>query len=336
MDSFLKQFYGIILIVVFLIFRPVSYDELVIHQYQVEQTYLRKFPEDLLINGGDQSKFGPGARAKSDARAQMKMKKGGKKLTSRGRVVDTIQLGFQGSFNSGPKIPNSRLFSNCPKEGPFPLEKDDDGYCIRPKNKQKFVRATHKHKIAKFTTPENENLPVQELSQALQKETISLETDVTKRQINEKSKHAPLFTNPDGSLIATKPEFRDSQVYYLEKPAPEKYYSEAILIGKGQEPKDVQVIVNDKTRECLVLQSKKLWNPQLREMEEFTGRDYIGPRVLSENQYKKFKRYGIIGKDDKDFSNAKHGMTATEFVKNRSDKPDSFDYGDQCSSEDYY
>ena len=60
-------------------------------------------------------------------------------------------------------------------------------------------------------------------------------------------------------------------------------------------------------------------------MEDTPARNYIGPRKLSDNQYEKFKRYGIIGSDGEDFSDAKHEMRAKELMDIRSNKKDSFD-----------
>ena len=66
-------------------------------------------------------------------------------------------------------------------------------------------------------------------------------------------------------------------------------------------------------------------------MEESPILDYVGPRRLSINQYEKFKRYGIIGSDGKDISQAHHGMRAKELIKIRSNQRDPFGNSDICS-----
>lgn len=71
-----------------------------------------------------------------------------------------------------------------------------DGYCVNSKG-MKFVRVEHKHKVAKFETPENPNDPVQEASEVTGTETTTLTTDIRKRQVHDKSKHKGLFENPD-------------------------------------------------------------------------------------------------------------------------------------------
>ena len=81
-----------------------------------------------------------------------------------------------------------------------------------------------------------------------------------------------------------------------------------MLLGEGSEPKDVVCVIDDKTRNCLVLEKTQRWNSETKSMEESPILDYVGPRRLSINQYEKFKRYGIIGFDGKDITQANHSM----------------------------
>jgi hypothetical protein len=190
----------------------------------------------------------------------------------------------------------------CPQDdqGKY-FKMDQDGYCVNERGK-KFVRVKHEHKQAKFETPENKNDPIQEASEVTGSETTTLITDIRKRQIHSKAKHKSLFENPDGSSIDTYNEFRDSQVRFLEDKSDSKYVSDCMLLEKHSEPKDCVCVVDDKTRECLVLEKTQRWNSETKSMEESTILDYVGPHVLTKNQYKKFKRYGIIGSDRKDIS----------------------------------
>jgi len=68
----------------------------------------------------------------------------------------------------------------------------------------------------------------------------------------------------------------------------------------------------------MVLEKVKRWNPDVGAMEESPILNYVGPRDFSKNRYKKLRRYGIVGSDGKDISQARHGMTAKEFMEIRS------------------
>ena len=205
---------------------------------------------------------------------------------------------------------------------------EKDGYCGNSQGK-KFVRVEHEHKQAKFETPENQNDPVQEASKVIRTETIPLTTDIRKRQVYAKAKHKSLFEKPDGSPIDTYTELRDSQVGYLKDENDSKY--DCILVGEGSEPKDAVCVIDDKTQHCLVFKKTQRWNPETKSMEESPILDYVGLRKLSKTQYEKFKRYGIIGSDGKDISQARHGMQAKDLMEIWSNQIDLFGDGDQCS-----
>lgn len=147
----------------------------------------------------------------------------------------------------------------CPPDDPGKhLKMDQDGYCVNERGK--FVRVEHEHKQAKFETPENINDPVQEANKVTGTETITLTTDIRKRQIHAKSKHKGLFENLDGLSIDTYTEFKDSQVRFLKDKSDSKYISDCMLLGEGSEPKDAACVINDKTRDCLVLEKTQRWD----------------------------------------------------------------------------
>ena len=82
----------------------------------------------------------------------------------------------------------------------------------------------------------------------------------------------------------------------------------------------------------MVLLKTQWWNPDTKSMEESPILDYVGPRQLRQNNYEKFKRYGIIGSDGKDISQARHGMKAKDLIEIRSNQTNPFGGdGDQCS-----
>lgn len=210
------------------------------------------------------------------------------------------------------------------------LKMDQDSYCVNERGK-KFVRVEHEHKQGKFETPENQNDPVQEASEVTGTETTTLTTDIRKRQVHAKSKHKGLFENPDGSSIDTYTEFKDSQVRFLKDKSDSKYVSDCILLGEGSESKDAACVIDEKTQDCLVLEKTQRWNSETKSMEESPILDYVGPRRFSINQYEKFKRYGIIGFDGKDISQAQHGIRAKELMEIRSNQIDPFGDSDTCS-----
>jgi len=133
-------------------------------------------------------------------------------------------------------------------------------------------------------------------------------------------------------MVETSNEFRDSQVRFLTDGSDSKYVSDGILIGKGSEPIDVVCVIDDKTGDFMVLKKTQRWNPETKSMEESPILEYVVPRRLSKNNYQeKFKRYGIIGHDGKDISQARHGMRAKEFIEIWSNQIDPFGDSDQCS-----
>ena len=116
----------------------------------------------------------------------------------------------------------------------------------------KFVRAEQSYKQAKFQTPKNPKDEVQKTSDVIGTET-KVKIDLRKRQLNKKYKHRGYFKNPDGSDIVTPDEFRDSQVRYLKESKNNKYISDAILLGKGSNPKDVEGIFDDITQHVVII-----------------------------------------------------------------------------------
>jgi hypothetical protein len=289
----------------------------------------------LDLSGGDQTKFGPGARARADARANSGLSRTGQTTLSGSSIFAKAftpdHIYCNNYHNAGNKLSCLQAYNhNCPpgnQGGSIKL--DEDGYCIGERGK-KFVRVEHEHKIAKFETPESPNDPVQDASEVIGTEKISLTTDIRKRQIHSKSKHKYLFENSDGSTVQTYNEFRDSLVEFLKDTSDSKYVSDCILIGEGSEPKDALCVIDDKTRYCLVLEKTQGWNLETKSMEESPILEYVGPRELSKNNYQKFKPYGIIGSDGKDVSQARHGMQAKDLMEIRSNRIDPIADSGQC------
>lgn len=282
------------------------------------------------IRGGDLGKSGPGPRANAGVRKTGQTALSGSSIFVKAYTPHNIYCDhYHKDVN---KLSCRQAHKNtCPPDdqGKY-LKMDQDGYCVNERGK-KFVRVEHEHKQAKFETPENKNDPVQEASEVTGTETTTLTTDIRKRQVHAKSKHKVLFENSDGSPIDTYTEFKDSQVRFLEDKSDSKYVSDCMLLGEGSEPKDAACVIDDKTRDCLVLEKTQRWNSETKSMEESPILDYVGPRKLSINQYEKFKRYGIIGFDGKDISQAKHGMRAKELMEIRSNQIDPFGDSDTCS-----
>jgi len=146
------------------------------------QTVLEKV---LGLSGGDQNKFGPGARAKADAWANSSVSKMGMgKTSSSGSTIfaesfTPSHIYCNNYHNARNKLSCPQAYNhNCPpgnQGGSIKL--DDNGYCIG-KGGNKFVRVEHEHKKAKFVTPENQNDPVQDVSEVIGTEKIRLTTDV--------------------------------------------------------------------------------------------------------------------------------------------------------------
>lgn len=290
-----------------------------------------------LSRGGDfQPKFGPGARAMNDARTYVNSKKGDQTVSNGASAYAdafTPSNTHSDRYHKNNNLPfcHQAHTNICPSDDQGKsLKLDLDGYCVNQKGK-KFVRIEHEHQRAKFKTPANQNDPVQEANEAIGTEKSKLTTDIGKRQIFKKWKHRPLFENLDGSPIETYNEFRDSQVKFLENDKESKYVSDCMLLGQNAEPKDAVCVVDDQTQQCLVLGKTKQLNSETKAMEESPILEYIGPRTLSNNQYERFKRYGIIGSDGEDISSAKHGMRAEELIKIRSNKIDPLGDSDTCS-----
>ena len=59
--------------------------------------------------------------------------------------------------------------------------------------------------------------------------------------------------------------------------------------------------------------------------------DYVGPRKLTPNQYKNFRRHGVIDNDNKDISVARHGMRAEELTQARANQLSSSTESKTCS-----
>ena len=196
---------------------------------------------------------------------------------------------------------------------------------------KKFVRVEHEQREAKYTTPENENSPVQYVSEVIRTKTIKLATDIKKRQIHAKYKHKNLFRNPDGPNVETFTKFRDSQVNFLKNKDNNTYVSDCILLDKNIAPKNVVYVVNDITRNFIILERTKSWNHETQYMETSPVLDFIGPRRLNENQYEKFQRQGIVGSDNRYISKVKHGMRAKEFIKILLNQANLFEDNNTCS-----
>jgi len=284
----------------------------------------------LRIRSADFDKSGPGARANTGVRKTGQTASSGSSIFVKAYTPQHI---YCNHYHKDGNIPYYRQAHKniCPPDdqGKY-LKKDQDGYCVNERGK-KFVRVEHQHKQGKFETPENQNDPVQEASEVTGTETTTLTTDIRKRQVHAKSKHRGLFENPDGSSIDTCTEFKDSQVRFLKDKSDSKYVSDCILLGEGLKPKDAACVIADKTQDCLVLEKTQRWNSETKSMEELPILDCVGPRRLSINQYEKFKRYGIIGSDGKNISQAQHGMRAKELMEIRSNQIDSFGDSATCS-----
>ena len=66
------------------------------------------------------------------------------------------------------------------------------------------------------------------------------------------------------------------------------------------------------------MEKAQRWNPEIGAMEESPILNYVGPRHFNDDRYEKLRRYGIVGLDAKDISQARHGMTAKELMEIRS------------------
>lgn len=151
-----------------------------------------------------------------------------------------------------------------------------------------------------FETPESLDT-VPKLSDAKKVGQIEQEVQIRQKQLNKKYKHRPLFKNPDGSKIESRPQFLKSQVDHLQNP--NNYYSKGVLISKDDNPVDCGLIINDETRHVIIV--------------KLDG-DYVAPRQLRTNQYNNFKRHGVIGSDPEkfpDISFIKHGMNAKTLLE---------------------
>lgn len=357
MNFYSKQMCGIIFIILFLIGKPIAYDELVERQWN-QANHIQSYKTTLSVSnssiknqqmlsvcnghqnyllnlkvcGGDQvSKTGPGARAKADARANAGLRKknsAGSNFFADGYVPQQIYCNYNRDRLSCPRAHRN---TDCPLDGSgrpnSRLPMDEDGYCIA-KNGKKFVQIQHEHNKIKFETPTNLKSPPQDPMDLIGPEKISLKTDIRKRQINQKYKHKGEFKNSDGS--ATIPEFRDEQIEFLKKDTDTKYASDCILLGNGSDPKDAVCVFDGK--DCVVLEKRKVWDPETRSMTESPILEYIGPRSLRKNQYDNYRRYGVIGFDGQDITQARHGMTAEELMEIRSSQTNPFDSHAQCPS----
>lgn len=70
-----------------------------------------------------------------------------------------------------------------------------------------------------------------------------------KKQVYKKYKHRGEFTNPDGSPIKSKSEFRDAQVRLVQNP--DTYVSKAIHISKDHDPQECYLFIDDATRQIV-------------------------------------------------------------------------------------
>lgn len=129
--------------------------------------------------------------------------------------------------------------------------------------------------------------------------------------------------------------FKDSQVknknYTLEDAEASKYVADCILLEKGSDPKDAECVFNYKTGDCIVFAERQEYNRETRSWEESPVLEYVGPRSLNNPKYNnKFQRYGIVGSDGKDISQAQHGMTAKELIEIRANQEKLAGESDQC------
>ena len=119
----------------------------------------------LDLSGGDQSKFGPGARAKFDAKANGGVRRMGQTASSSSSIFTesyTSQHYYCNYHSDGSKLSCHRAHqnnNNCPQgnQGKS-LQMDKDGYCIDSRGK-KFVRVDHEHKQAFCNLTKRSSIP---------------------------------------------------------------------------------------------------------------------------------------------------------------------------------
>jgi hypothetical protein len=141
-----------------------------------------------------------------------------------------------------------------------------------------------------FETPYILTDRVQDVSEA--KRIGKFEKDVifTKKQTYRKYKHCFEYSNPYGSTISNKKEFREAQIRLVQYS--NTYVSKAIHISKDHDPRNCYVFINDQMRQ--VVQA----NPD----GDFLN--YVSIHTFSKVEYGRFKRYRVIGHQKLDTTSA--------------------------------
>lgn len=158
-------------------------------------------------------------------------------------------------------------------------------------------------KEVQFETSNNLTDRVQDVSEAKQIGKFKKDVKFTKKQIYKKYKHRFEYSNPDGSPISNKKEFRDAQIRLVQDP--NSYVSKAIHISKDHDPRSCYLFINDSTKQVVQV------NP------DGDSLNYVSTRTFSKVEYDRFKRHGVIGEDWdrlKDVSFMRHGMTTQDVI----------------------
>lgn len=252
--------------------------------------------EDTLnrIRAGDLGKSGPGPRAKADARAAAN-----KRSTNAGKSGTGL---FVNSFTPNPI---RHRFTGRLQE-PLQGQNRPD----RSKSQISDVTIQVETEEVRFETPENLSDRVQDVNEAKRIGKLKKDMNFTKKQIYRKYKHRFEYSNPDGSPIANKREFRQAQIRLVQNS--DTYVSKAIHISKDHDPQDCYLFIDDVTRQ--VVQA----NPNGDSL------NYLSTRTFSKTEYEQFKRHGVIGEDWdrlKDVSFMRHGMSARDVINHMNNNP---------------
>ena len=265
----------------------------------------------LSIRGGALGKSGPGARAKADASRNFKAKNSGSILIpgANGFVLQNIYCRYH--ENAPLSCQNQANVNNRPFNGNHDLgvesnasnsqAQDYPTYKEKEKSGLKYYNTTVDLDHIQYETPSDPSNKVQEINDAKKIGRVKREIQLRKRQIDKKYKHKSEFKNSDGTKITSRPQFLQSQIEHLT--SPDSYYTKGILLSEHHDPIDCGLIINDKTRQAIVVKEDG---------------DYVGPRSLRINQYERFKRYGVIGSDSKRFEDVsfiQHGMNAKDVME---------------------
>jgi len=173
----------------------------------------------------------------------------------------------------------------------------------RSKSQMSDVTIKVETEEVQFETPENLSDKVQDVSEVKRIGKLKKDMNFTKKQTYKKYKHRFEYSNPDGSPIANKKEFREAQIRLVQDS--DTYVSKAIHISKDHNPQDCYLFINDATRQ--VVQA----NP------DGDSLNYVSTRTFSKTEYDLFKRHGVIGEDWyrlKDVSFMRHGMSPQDVI----------------------